>query len=215
MLIHTPRLRLITMELAHLAAIVRDPFSLGDLLGVAIPEEWPAYPAAYPHALDLLRKNPLRSYSGWWLYLFVDPDHQVLVGCGGFKDAPDVNGVVEIGCEIAPAFRCRGFAAEAMRGLINYACTRPEVCAIDAYSQAGLDGRNTAIHGTSDMDMIFVQPYSTYQHYTNYSGNGQSALLQSVGMARIGDALDSNANIVWHWRVTSAAFVDARRAGKD
>ena len=182
MLIHTPRLRLMTMELAHLAAIVRDPFSLGDLLRVAIPEGWPAYPAAYPHALDL-QKKPLRSYSGWWLYLFVDPVDQVLVGCGGFKDAPDVNGVVEIGCEIAPAFRCRGFATEAMRGLINYACTRPEVCAIDAYSQAGL--------------------------------GGQSALLQAVGMVRMGDALESNANIVWHWRVTSDAFVDARRAGMD
>ena len=183
MLIHTPRLRLMTMELAHLAAIVRDPFSLGELLGVAIPEQWPAYPAAYPHALDLLRKNPLRSYSGWWLYLFADPAHQVLVGCGGFKDAPDANGVVEVGCEIAPAFRCRGFATEAMRGLINYACTRPEVRAIDAYSQA--------------------QP------------GGQSALLEAVDMIRIGDALESNANIAWHWRITSEAFVDARRAGME
>ena len=44
----------------------------------------------------------------------------------------------------------------------------------------GSYGRNTAIHGTSDMDMIFVLPYSTYQHYNNYSGNGQSALLQAV-----------------------------------
>jgi len=44
----------------------------------------------------------------------------------------------------------------------------------------GSYGRNTAIHGTSDMDMIFVLPYSTYEHYENYSGNGQSALLQAV-----------------------------------
>ena len=183
MLIHTPRLRLMTMELTHLAAIVRDPFSLGELLGVVIPEQWPAYPVAYPHALDLLRNNPLRSYSGWWLYLFVDPVHQVLVGCGGFKDAPDVNGVVEIGCEIAPAFRRRGFATEATRGLINYACTRPEVRAIDAYSQA--------------------------------ESGVPASLLQAVGMTRIGEALDTNGDIAWHWRVTSDAFVDARRAGME
>ncbi|PIE22544.1 MAG: nucleotidyltransferase [Planctomycetota bacterium] len=44
----------------------------------------------------------------------------------------------------------------------------------------GSYGRNTAIHGTSDMDMIFVLPCSTYQHYNNYNGNGQSALLQAV-----------------------------------
>lgn len=45
---------------------------------------------------------------------------------------------------------------------------------------AGSYGRNTAIHGTSDVDMIFVLPYSTYEHYNGYSGNGQSALLQAV-----------------------------------
>ena len=183
MLIHTPPLRLMTMELAHLAAIIRDPFSLGDLLGVAIPERWPAYPAAYPYAFELLKKEPLRSSSGWWLYLFVDPGHQVLVGCGGFKDAPDENGVVEIGCEVAPASRGRGFATEAMRGLINYACTRPQVRAIDAYSEAA-PGR-------------------------------QSALLQAAGMTRIGETLDTSGNSLWHWRITSEAFVDVRRAGME
>jgi hypothetical protein len=34
-------------------------------------------------------------------------------------------------------------------------------------------------------------------------------------MIRIGDALESNANIAWHWRITSEAFVDARRAGME
>lgn len=44
----------------------------------------------------------------------------------------------------------------------------------------GSYGRNTAIQGFSDMDMIMQLPYSIYQRYHNYSGNGQSALLQSV-----------------------------------
>ena len=46
--------------------------------------------------------------------------------------------------------------------------------------QVGSYGRNTAIHGTSDMDMIFQLPYSVYKQYDDYSGNGQSALLQAV-----------------------------------
>jgi RimJ/RimL family protein N-acetyltransferase len=183
MLIHTPRLRLMTMEAAHLAAIGRNADSLGDLLGVAIPPAWPTYPEAYGHALALLKKEPARSSSGWWLYLFVDPAHRVLVGSGGFKEPPDEHGLVEIGCEIAPASRGQGFAAEAMRGLINYACTRPEVRAIDAYSQA--------------------------------ETGAQSALLQAVAMTRIGEALDSNAQTVWHWRITSDAFVNARRDGME
>lgn len=44
----------------------------------------------------------------------------------------------------------------------------------------GSYGRNTAIDGFSDLDMIFQLPYEVYQQYNNYSGNGQSALLQAV-----------------------------------
>lgn len=44
----------------------------------------------------------------------------------------------------------------------------------------GSYGRNTAIEGFSDLDMIFEMPYSMYVQYDGYSGNGQSALLQKV-----------------------------------
>jgi tRNA nucleotidyltransferase (CCA-adding enzyme) len=44
----------------------------------------------------------------------------------------------------------------------------------------GSYGRNTAIQGFSDLDMIFQLPYSVYEAYNRYSGNGQSALLQAV-----------------------------------
>ena len=44
----------------------------------------------------------------------------------------------------------------------------------------GSYGRNTAIQGFSDLDMIFRLPYAVYQQYNNHAGNGQSALLQAV-----------------------------------
>ena len=44
----------------------------------------------------------------------------------------------------------------------------------------GSYGRNTAIHGFSDLDMVFRLPYSVYERYNSYSENGQSALLQAV-----------------------------------
>ena len=44
----------------------------------------------------------------------------------------------------------------------------------------GSYGRNTAIKGFSDLDMIFQLPPSLYRQYNEYKGNGQSALLQSV-----------------------------------
>src|SRR5437763_2127541 len=45
---------------------------------------------------------------------------------------------------------------------------------------AGSYGRNTAIEGFSDLDMIMQLPSSIYEQYNRHSGNGQSALLQAV-----------------------------------
>ena len=44
----------------------------------------------------------------------------------------------------------------------------------------GSYGRDTAINGTRDVDMIFQLPYAVYQQYDSHRGNGQSALLQAV-----------------------------------
>ncbi len=44
----------------------------------------------------------------------------------------------------------------------------------------GSYGRNTAISGFSDVDLIFQLPYLVYKQYNEYAGNGQSALLQAV-----------------------------------
>lgn len=44
----------------------------------------------------------------------------------------------------------------------------------------GSYGRNTAIDGLSDLDMIFRLPYAVYAQYDAHQGNGQSALLQAV-----------------------------------
>ena len=44
----------------------------------------------------------------------------------------------------------------------------------------GSYGRDTAAKGVSDLDIGFVLPYSVYQRYHAYLGNGQSALLQAV-----------------------------------
>lgn len=44
----------------------------------------------------------------------------------------------------------------------------------------GSYGRNTAIQGFSDLDMVFELPSALYFQYDKYTGNGQSALLQAV-----------------------------------
>lgn len=44
----------------------------------------------------------------------------------------------------------------------------------------GSYGRNTAIKGFSDLDMLFQLPSSAYDQYDGYAGNGQSGLRQAI-----------------------------------
>lgn len=44
----------------------------------------------------------------------------------------------------------------------------------------GSYGRNTAIEGFSDLDMVFELPSDLYYQYDSHNGNGKSALLQAV-----------------------------------
>lgn len=46
--------------------------------------------------------------------------------------------------------------------------------------KVGSLGRQTAIKGISDMDMLFVLPKSKFKQYNDHKSNGQSALLQDV-----------------------------------
>ena len=58
MLIHTQRLRLFTCEEKHLAAIVREPRSLGEILKVTIPEHY-FYYRVENEALVEIRPDPV------------------------------------------------------------------------------------------------------------------------------------------------------------
>jgi RimJ/RimL family protein N-acetyltransferase len=83
-------------------------------LGAELPDGWPQF----PHVLT--QKQPLGP-PPWCGYLFVLSAARKLIGNGGFKAAPDPEGDVEIGYEIAPAYRNLGYATEAVEALIGLA----------------------------------------------------------------------------------------------
>lgn len=77
--------------------------------------------------------------------------------------------------------------------LSNMETTTGEICKKLNASYYGLDsdkeshmyivgsiGRETAIKGVSDLDLIFDLPNETYKQFDGYESNGQSALLQEV-----------------------------------
>lgn len=133
-MIETRNMRLIPAEVAHFEAILDDTRRLAQMLGVSIAERWVEFPDAIPRGLAYLKAHP--DALGWWMYLFTHTADKALIGLGGFKGKPDESGMVEIGYNIAPAYRERGLATEAARGLVDYAFSHPEVRVVDAHTLA-------------------------------------------------------------------------------
>ena len=136
MIITTPNLQLVPVQRDHAEAVLSDRAALAGLLGgIRVPDGWPQFPQAFaaPRARDL---------GG---YFFIDSRAGALVGNGGYKGPPDAGGGVEIGYEIAPAFRNRGFASEAARALIAHAFARRDVRVVRAHTLGEANASNRVL----------------------------------------------------------------------
>jgi len=70
----------------------------------------------------------------------------------------------------------------------------------------GSYGRNTAIQGFSDLDMVFELPVALYHQYNAHTGNGQSALLQAVRGSM--QKTYPSSNVGGDGQVVSVSFTD-------
>ncbi|QEC48994.1 GNAT family N-acetyltransferase [Baekduia soli] len=125
----TPRLRLCALEPAGLRAL---------LGGVAAPgARWArGYPldgSLVAAAMQLERLDAGADRGPFGLFhILVREAGDLVVGDIGFHGAPDELGIVSIGFGIVPAARHRGYAAEALRTVLDWALGRPEVRAVCA-----------------------------------------------------------------------------------
>lgn len=154
-MIETTRLQLVPCELCHFEAILNDEPKLASLLQVKLADEWLGFPAAreamqpsYKH----LKSHP--DILGWWTYLFVHKPDRTLIGLGGFKGPVNGEGMVEIGYEIAPAYRRRGLALEAARGMIKYSFAHPAINRVDAHT---LPEKNASTGVLEKVGMKFIE----------------------------------------------------------
>jgi RimJ/RimL family protein N-acetyltransferase len=136
------RLRLVDGTLALLSAALEGRNALEGLLGVSVADDW----EGFPDALPILRASYERNPEGhvWGSLFFIELAVPTLVGFGGFKGSPSPDGVVEIGYAIAPAFRGRGLATDAVALMVQRAFADVAVHAVDAHT-LGHDNPSTRV----------------------------------------------------------------------
>jgi [ribosomal protein S5]-alanine N-acetyltransferase len=134
--IETPRLHLVCCDLILTEIILKNNNELlSDYLGAKIPKKWTEFgEVAFKWTRDRLTQYP--NEARWYSYLPILLSENTLVGSMGYKGAPDANGMVEIGYEIAEDFRQRGLAFEAAQALITAAWTDPQVTVVQAHTLA-------------------------------------------------------------------------------
>ena len=126
LMITTARLRLVpaTLELAR--AELASPTEFAQLLEATVPADWPpeTLADALPLFVSWLEAAP--NQVGWFGWYIIQSSDQTLIGSAGFKGPPQEQSV-ELGYSILPWYEGYGFATEAVRGLIEWAFSHPEV----------------------------------------------------------------------------------------
>ena len=123
---------------------MRDKRDLAEILHVSIPNSWPTFPEAFSFLVNQSDESePFPT--DWPGYFFILPKESILVGNGGFKGKPDGSGTIEIGYEIASEHWNRGFATEAVQGLMAYAFAHEDVQAVIAHTLAERNASNAVL----------------------------------------------------------------------
>lgn len=134
----TGRLELVaaTSGLAHAAAT--SAAALGALLECEVPRAWPPEAVKEQQAAwaTALAADP--ALAGWSAWYVVQVRPAVLVGSIGFLGRPDGDGTVECGYAMLAKWQRRGYATEAMGGLIDWAFSHDDVRRIRAHARRDL-----------------------------------------------------------------------------
>lgn len=131
-MVRTERLHLVPCTPDIVRVMMETPHELAPLFQATIPEGWPTpdLKEASSYFLSRLEEDPLAYV--WLIWAILSEADRSVVGDIGFKGKPDADGTVEMGYSIIPAFRRRGFAVEAARGLVTWAAGTGEVKTIVA-----------------------------------------------------------------------------------
>lgn len=131
--IETKNLKLIPCDTEILKSAIQGNKFIAEKLNVKVQDNWTEFGVGALHySLDKLLESEEEKY--WWTYFPIHKQDNKLIGSGGYKGKPATDGTVELGYEIAPAYRNRGLATEMTRGLIENAFKDDKVKSIIAHT---------------------------------------------------------------------------------
>jgi RimJ/RimL family protein N-acetyltransferase len=132
--IDTPRLVLVVLQPSEIRALISgDTMSASKAAGVVFPPAWPESADAregLPWHLGYLETDG--RHRAWRIRVVVDRGTNAVVGSVNLKGPPDPVGDVEIGWGIADAWRRRGYACEAVSGVIDWIRQQPGAASVTA-----------------------------------------------------------------------------------
>lgn len=135
--IHTPRLRLIPLDISHLQALLVDPNKAGEMLGLSLVAGLVDPPVDRAIQIKLGKMHGVDpTMHAWFTYwLVVLPEQRLGCGLAGFKGAPNASGDVEIGYGIHPDYQNQGFMTETVLALVEWAFSQPGCSTVTAETQ--------------------------------------------------------------------------------
>lgn len=153
MFLETRRIKLVNGDQSLLKSILLGEDQLSEYLQVEIAATWSTFGLdVFQYSLDKITEHPASTQ--WWTYLMILKEAPILIGNCGYKGMPDVNGMVEIGYEIAEKYQNRGLATEAAQGLVKHAFQAPSVQKVQAHTLAG---KNPSVRVLEKCNFKFIK----------------------------------------------------------
>ncbi len=130
MKIQTSRLEFVPVTAELIRLEIGNPARLGQALAAVVPAAWP--PESVRDILESfvqeLEEDPnTKGFSGYYWLSTEETRRPTLIGSGGFKGKPDADGTVEVGYSVLPEFQNKGYATEALQGLVSWALSQKSV----------------------------------------------------------------------------------------
>jgi ribosomal-protein-alanine N-acetyltransferase len=137
-----------------------DKKKASSIISVSIPQTWPSddLKEFLPDYEKMVKLE--KSFLDWGVWLIIHNEMNAIIGDSGYKGKP-VDKTVEIGYNILPDHRKKGYATEAVRALIKHAFSfdyienvKAECCITNTASKRVLEKCGMRIYGQKN-DMLY------------------------------------------------------------